>query len=237
MPPAHTSLLSPPHLAYLHASLSLRPPIRPDARTPTSFRPLLAETDLLPAANGSARICFADGTEAIVSVRADVERTVGSGGELAGVGRVAGGGTGIVGMREGDEKEGRKGGGEDSWVEVTVEVAGQQQQQQQRGGGGGGGGGGETAMGFLEQVLWEGLVGDDGGGGGLRERLRLGERWHWRLFVDVRDTCFPFFLVLFRLSHEHHEASACICVGISHSHYGPHTHRCVFGLIASTPPS
>ena len=122
-------------------------------------------------------------------MRADVERTVGSGGELAGVGRVAGGGTGIVGMREGDEKEGRKGGGEDSWVEVTVEVAGQQQQQQQRGGGGGG----ETAMGFLEQVLWEGLVGDDGGGGGLRERLRLGERWHWRLFVDVRDTYFPFF--------------------------------------------
>ncbi|CAD6566742.1 MAG: Exosome complex component RRP42 [Alectoria sarmentosa] len=71
------SLLSPSELSYLHTSLSLHPPIRPDARSPTSFRPLVAETDLLPSANGSARLCFADGTEAIVGVKAEIEKAQG----------------------------------------------------------------------------------------------------------------------------------------------------------------
>ncbi|KAL8689663.1 MAG: hypothetical protein Q9218_004710, partial [Villophora microphyllina] len=73
MPPSN--LLSPSELSYLHTSLSLDPPIRPDARAPTSFRPLVAEIDLLPTTNGGARLCFADGTEAIVGVKAEVERT------------------------------------------------------------------------------------------------------------------------------------------------------------------
>ncbi|CAF9942211.1 hypothetical protein IMSHALPRED_003417, partial [Imshaugia aleurites] len=73
------TLLSPSELSYLHTSLSLHPPIRPDARPPTSFRPLVAETDLLPSANGSARLCFADGTEAIVGVKAEVEKAHGVG--------------------------------------------------------------------------------------------------------------------------------------------------------------
>ncbi|KAL8800485.1 MAG: hypothetical protein Q9182_005157 [Xanthomendoza sp. 2 TL-2023] len=76
MPPSN--LLSPSELSYLHTSLSLDPPIRPDARSPTTFRPLIAETDLLASTNGSARLCFADGTEAIVGVKAEVERTVGT---------------------------------------------------------------------------------------------------------------------------------------------------------------
>src|SRR5271167_78616 len=68
-------LLSPAELSYLHTSLSLTPPIRPDARTPVQFRPLVAETDILPSTNGSARICFADGTEAIVGIKAEVEKS------------------------------------------------------------------------------------------------------------------------------------------------------------------
>src|SRR2546421_12446157 len=77
MPPSATAQLplSPAELSYLHTSLSLTPPIRPDARTTTQFRPLVAETDILPSTNGSARICFADGTEAIVGVKAEVEKT------------------------------------------------------------------------------------------------------------------------------------------------------------------
>ena len=67
-------LLSPAELSYLHTSLCLTPPIRPDLRSPTQFRPLVAETDVLPGANGSARICFADGSEAIVGVKAEVEK-------------------------------------------------------------------------------------------------------------------------------------------------------------------
>lgn len=97
-PPPSSALLSRPHLAYLHASLGLTPPIRPDARAPTSFRALGAETDLLAGAHGSARVCFADGTEAVVGVRAEVERA-GSGGS--------------------DEE-----GGGREWVEVGVEMQG-----------------------------------------------------------------------------------------------------------------
>ena len=74
-PSASHTLLSPAELAYLRTSLSSTPPIRPDARTPTQFRPLIAETDILPGTNGSARICFADGTEAVVGVKAEVEKT------------------------------------------------------------------------------------------------------------------------------------------------------------------
>ncbi|KYG49044.1 hypothetical protein M433DRAFT_361488 [Acidomyces richmondensis BFW] len=67
--------LSPAELAYHHASLSLTPPIRPDARGPREFRPMIAETDILPAVHGSARVCFADASEAVVGVKAEVERT------------------------------------------------------------------------------------------------------------------------------------------------------------------
>jgi len=69
---------SPAELAYLHTSLSLTPPIRPDSRTPTQFRALSAETDILPATNGSAHLSFSDGSEAIVGVKAEVERTLSS---------------------------------------------------------------------------------------------------------------------------------------------------------------
>ena len=77
MPPQGSSqtLLSPAELSFLHSSLSSTPPIRPDLRTPTQFRPLVAETEILPSTNGSARICFSDGTEAIVGIKAEVERT------------------------------------------------------------------------------------------------------------------------------------------------------------------
>src|SRR5277367_675844 len=74
-PSTNQVLLSPAELSYLHTSLSHQPPIRPDARSPTQFRPLIAETDILPGTNGSARICFADGTEAIAGIKAEVEKS------------------------------------------------------------------------------------------------------------------------------------------------------------------
>lgn len=75
MAPAAQVLLSPAELSYLYTSLSQTPSIRPDGRTPTQFRQLIAETDVLPTTNGSARICFADGSEAIVGVKAAAEKT------------------------------------------------------------------------------------------------------------------------------------------------------------------
>ncbi|KAI0484280.1 hypothetical protein GGR56DRAFT_17900 [Xylariaceae sp. FL0804] len=69
-------LLSPAELAYLHDALAATPhPVRPDGRLATQFRPLTAETGVLPGAHGSARVCFADGTEAVAGVKAEVGRT------------------------------------------------------------------------------------------------------------------------------------------------------------------
>jgi len=100
------ALLSPAELAYLHASLSLTPPIRPDGRSPTQFRPLVAETGIFPGTNGSARICFADGTEAMVGVKAEVERTK------------------FTTTTETEEIEREEGSGRTEWVELTVEIPG-----------------------------------------------------------------------------------------------------------------
>ena len=178
------TLLSPSELSYLHTSLSLHPPIRPDARSPTSFRPLVAETDLLPSANGSARLCFADGTEAIVGVKAEVEKAQGAGNgrwyddlDERGSGEDEEMG-GIEGEGEG-EGEGGKGIGEDKWIEVTVDMPGQRDD--------------DAVVVFLAQMIHEGLVAD----GGLRNRLVINARWHWRLYIDVRTpspTCIFFIL-------------------------------------------
>jgi exosome complex component RRP42 len=112
MAPSSTQplLLSPAELSYLHTSLSLTPPIRPDGRASTQFRPLVAETDILPGTNGSARICFADGTEAVVGVKAEVEKSKVSY-------------TNVGGDEDGDEEgNGRK--GRNGWLEISVEIPG-----------------------------------------------------------------------------------------------------------------
>ncbi|KAL2046865.1 hypothetical protein N7G274_000883 [Stereocaulon virgatum] len=167
MPPTPLpTLLSSSELSYLHTSLSLSPPIRPDARSPTSFRPLVAETDLLPTANGSARLCFADGTEAIVGVKAEVERTgvVGKKVDLRDSGVEE-----DIEMGDGDDKTVGSGkvGGEDRWLEVTVDIPGQRDD--------------DAMVVFLGQMIFEGLVAD----GEFRGRLVVNERWHWRVFVDI----------------------------------------------------
>lgn len=64
--------LSPAELSYIRTSLESNPPVRPDARGVTQFRPLQASTNFLPTANGSARVRTADGSECIVGVKAKV---------------------------------------------------------------------------------------------------------------------------------------------------------------------
>ncbi|KAL8644208.1 MAG: hypothetical protein Q9226_007881 [Calogaya cf. arnoldii] len=127
---APSTLLSPSELAYLHSSLSLDPPIRPDARSPTTFRPLVAETDLLPTTNGSARLCFADGSEAIVGVKADVERTLGASNTSNNIrsrGEDVDEDTKMHSAEEDMDEERRRQGrgkGQDSWIEVTIDMPG-----------------------------------------------------------------------------------------------------------------
>ncbi len=103
-------MLSPAELSYLHTSLSFSPPIRPDSRTSSQFRPLIAESNILPGTNGSARICFADGTEAIVGIKAEVEKSRPSYNAVNG--------DDDAGQRD-DVREGLN-----EWVEVNVEIPG-----------------------------------------------------------------------------------------------------------------
>jgi exosome complex component RRP42 len=173
MAPSNQVLLSPAELSYLHTSLSLNPPIRPDARSSSQFRPLIAETDILPGTNGSARICFADGTEAIVGIKAEVEKSTAKPGASTGI---------VAGVATADDEEddenkevGRT--GENAWVEVTVEIPGFRD---------------DDAMPvFLPALLSEALLAD----GNFTGRLWINSRFHWRLYTDVCTTAtsqFPF---------------------------------------------
>ncbi|RMY03304.1 hypothetical protein D0868_07531 [Hortaea werneckii] len=176
--------LSPAELSYLHTSLTQSPPIRPDGRSPTQFRPLIAESDILPSANGSARICFADGTEAIVGVKAEVEKTRSaipsySGDDASGEEHsqgVLGLGTGSGRDVEDEDRmntdgsgSGGKGGkGRDEWVEVAIDVPGMRDD--------------DALPVFLSAMLTEALLAD----GGLKDRLWINRRFHWRLYIDSK---------------------------------------------------
>ncbi|KAL4870107.1 hypothetical protein BDV12DRAFT_166601 [Aspergillus spectabilis] len=172
---SQTPHISPAELSYLYTSLSLpETPIRPDGRSPTQFRPLTAETDVLPGTNGSARVGFADGTQAIVGVKAEVERTV----------------SGVKAENAGGEDEGnREDGGEEqsegqgSWVQMAIEIPGFRDD--------------DALPVFLAEMMREPLVesvsgGESGAGmvGGLKGRLVINRRWHWRLYIDVRFSLF-----------------------------------------------
>jgi exosome complex component RRP42 len=154
--------ISPAELSYLHASLSLDPPIRPDGRTPVQFRPLIAEDDILPSTNGSARVCFADGTEAIVGVKAEVHKSnlpmKGSGEKFD------------SSMIDENEEEGEtKGEGQNQWVEVSIEIPGQRDD--------------DPLPLFLAALLSEALLSS----GDLKDRLWINRRFHWKLYIDVRN--------------------------------------------------
>ena len=140
---------------------------------------MVAETDILPSANGSARICFADGTEAVVGVKAEVEKSkalFAATGEVAseGVLGLGTGGGGDVDMDEeddGGENNGpeRGGRGEEAWLEVSIEIPGMRDD--------------DALPTFLSAMLTEALLAD----GELKDRLWINRRFHWRLYIDVGD--------------------------------------------------
>lgn len=179
-PQSSHPLFSPSELAYLHTSLSLHPPIRPDGRSPTTFRPLNAETDLVDSANGSARLVYADGTEAIVGVKSEVQRSSVAQ-DAAAAAPPAAGEMGadeqaktksMKGELQSVREAGQKGetlrtATDGSWVEVTLDMSGAKDD--------------DTAVVSLTQTIHEGLVAD----GALQRRLRINRRWHWKLYIDV----------------------------------------------------
>jgi exosome complex component RRP42 len=170
-------LLSPAELSYLHTSLSLTPPIRPDGRTPNQFRPLIAETVILPGTNGSARICFADGTEAIVGIKAEVEKSRPSYQAVDDL---------TIGEDDDDEededtrrseKEAEQKKGLNEWVEMSVEIPGFRDE--------------DSMPVFLAAMLSEALLAD----GDFTRRLWINRKFHWKLYLDV---CYNTPLVYFR---------------------------------------
>jgi len=141
----------------------------------------MAETDILPSANGSARICFADGTEAVVGVKAEVEKTRQA---YSGTGEVAS--EGVLGLGKGsgkdvedemdmdEDEEATSGKGRNEWLEVAIEIPGMRDD--------------DALPVFLSAMLTEALLAD----GGLKDRLYINRRFHWRLYIDVMHlTCVP----------------------------------------------
>ncbi|KAJ5093678.1 hypothetical protein N7456_009539 [Penicillium angulare] len=169
--------LSPAELSYLYTSLSLpNSPIRPDGRSPTQFRPLSAETNILPGTNGSARIGFADGTQAIVGVKAEVEKTVLVSDTLDVQHEAQGTGNG----EGGEGSSSAVTGGHGSWVQMSIEIPGFRDD--------------DALPVFLSEMMRESLVGsvgvkdksgEENMAGGLKGRLVINKRWHWRLYIDV----------------------------------------------------
>lgn len=163
MPAVSTSTtLSPAELSYLHTSLSLSPPLRPDLRSSTEFRPLRAETDLLPICNGSAHLSLSDGSEALVGVKAEVQRTAG--------------GSSIKRLeQEIDEKmsldETRKRArGSSEWIALNVNISTLRDDDPQ--------------LIFLSEMLREPLL-ISSANTSLADRLIINSNWHWHLHIDI----------------------------------------------------
>jgi exosome complex component RRP42 len=155
--------LSPAELSFLRSTLSQTPPIRLDStKGPKDFRSMRAEYDVLPSANGSARIALEDGTEALVGVKAEVEKSQW---------RPLPGGqanvpTSHVHVHDDDDDD-SKGKGQNAWVEMSVEIPGFRED--------------DSLPVFLASMLTESLLAS----GELKDRLYINTRFHWKLYIDV----------------------------------------------------
>ncbi|KKK25710.1 3' exoribonuclease family protein [Aspergillus ochraceoroseus] len=161
---SQTPHLSPAELSYLYTSLGLPgTPIRPDGRSPTQFRPLTAETDILPGTNGSARVGFADGTQAIVGVKAEVEKTALGADALSLAQRMSVEEYAETLQNDGDESSSTGGAIPGFRADDALPV-------------------------FLAEMMREPLIESVSAGemaGGLKGRLVINRRWHWRLHLVV----------------------------------------------------
>jgi exosome complex component RRP42 len=151
---------SPAELSYLHTSLSSSPPVRPDSRTATQFRPLSAETTILPSTNGSAHLSFSDGSEAIVGIKLEVEKTPQNGQHDE------------DDSMEIDDSETATQHASPDWVTLTLTLPGLRDD--------------DASLVFLEQMLREPLISPSSATAqSLQDALIINKRWHWHIYVDV----------------------------------------------------
>ncbi|KIV97872.1 hypothetical protein PV10_01573 [Exophiala mesophila] len=172
MPSLTTSLpFSPAELAYLHTSLASVPPLRPDARqSSTDFRPLRAETGILPAVNGSAHVGFSDGREAIVGVKLEVEKTPRNPALVAAESLVVDGAMDLDGQDQENSTPQRN----PEWVTLNLTLPGLRDD--------------DTNLVFLEEMLREPLVVSSTSSSqspSLQDKLVINHRWHWHIYIDV----------------------------------------------------
>ncbi|KAF2120688.1 3' exoribonuclease family, domain 1-domain-containing protein [Lophiotrema nucula] len=159
--------LSPAELSYLRSTLSQTPPIRLDhTKGPRDFRSMRAEYDVLPGANGSARIALEDGLEALVGVKAEVERSQWRPTPEERDARLSVA-AGDIDMKDEDDEDDNKGKGQNAWVEMSVEIAGFRDD--------------DSLPVFLASMLTESLLAS----GELKDRLYINSRFHWKLYVDI----------------------------------------------------
>lgn len=175
MPSLTASLpFSPAELAYLHTSLASVPPLRPDARqSSTDFRPLRAETGVLPAVNGSAHVGFSDGREAIVGVKLEVEKTPRNPALIAAETLVADGAMDLDGQENSAKQDGTQQGNPE-WVTLNLTLPGLRDD--------------DTNLVFLEEMLREPLVVSSTSSSqsqSLPDKLIINHRWHWHIYIDV----------------------------------------------------
>ena len=169
--PSSTIPFSPAELSYLYTSLTQNhtSPLRPDGREPTQFRPLVAETNLLPSANGSAKVSFAEGEEAVVGVKAEVQPVSSSSSSLS---STKDGLDDDSGTAEGEEDAEEQ---DQDWVDISIDIPGLRDD--------------DSLPIFLAAMLKEALVislssrGD--GNTSVKQRLRIGKRFRWKIYIDV----------------------------------------------------
>lgn len=161
------SNLSPAELSFLHTSLSQTPPLRPDLRGSSEFRPLRAETDLLPTCNGSAHVSLADGSEALVGVKAEVHRSpranLSKGLEVEMSGKMS--------LDEVQAPATQKGpSGSSDWISLTVDISTLRDD--------------DPFLNFLSEMLREPLL-VSASSTSLANALVINHNWHWHLLIDV----------------------------------------------------
>ncbi len=180
MPAASTStMLSPAELSYLHTSLAQTPPLRPDLRSPTEFRPLRAETDLLPTCNGSAHVSLTDGSEALVGIKAEVHRTAGANvskrlDEEMREKMSLDGSPSSTRPAAGLNPSRRPRGGNPDWISLNVDISTLRDD--------------EPLLIFLSEMLREPLLTTSAAssdGLSLADMLVINSNWHWHLHVDI----------------------------------------------------
>lgn len=101
-------------------------------------------------------------------MKAEAEKTSGYGGGAGGeavFGLGKGSGRDVEGEEEGNDSGGK---GRDEWLEIGIEIPGMRDD--------------DALPVFLSAMLTEALLAD----GALKGRLWINNRFHWRLYVDVR---------------------------------------------------